>query len=303
MTGLRPMGYKVLGGISRAATGLGIAAGGLRVLAYHDVPSDAALHAQLEWLQRHFDILTLDTALELHGESRELLRSALVTFDDADPSVVEQGLPVLDALGIEAVLFVCPGVVDTTDPYWWHVVQIAVDHGIELDGRPVGPSDVHRLKMVPDRERRAEVKRLTELIEETTSSPLRERQVTTEELRSWASAGHAIGNHTWDHPMLDMSDPVEQARQIEEAHSWLEDRGLMSIPVFAYPNGNGSADSRSVLDTLGYAGAMLFDHRIDQGGDRLGISRLRVNGGDDPDVFVSKASGLHPLIHRIAGRA
>jgi peptidoglycan/xylan/chitin deacetylase (PgdA/CDA1 family) len=302
MSGIRTVGYGILGGVSRAATGLGIAAGGLRVLAYHDVPSDTALHAQLQWLQRHFDILTLDAALEARGNERGGDRSALVTFDDADPSVVERGLPVLDALGIEAVLFVCPGVVDTTVPYWWQVVQLAVRHGIDIGGRRVGPSDVLRLKAIPDNERREEVSRLTELIEVTTSSPVTGRQVTTEELRSWTSAGHAIGNHTWDHPILDTADPAEQARQIERAHSWLEDRGLMSTPVFAYPNGNGSTESRSILDRLGYAGAMLFDHRIDRGGDRLGISRLRVNGEDDPDVFVSKLSGLHPLIHRIAGR-
>lgn len=299
---LRSLGYRALGGVSRAGIRVGLHPRGLRVLAYHYVSSSSALREQLLWLQRHFHIVTLDQALEYQRTGPVGPGAALVTFDDGDPTVVDRAQPVLDSMGIKAVMFVCPRLVDTREPYWWQVVQAAAQQRVELSGQVVTSSDVGLLKSMPDGARREFVRRLRAVVEAAFPSALDCRQVSIDELVSWREAGHSIGNHTWDHPLLDQCDAADQTGQIEEAHSWLIDRGLMAEPVFAYPNGNRTVHADSVLRDLGYSAAMLFDHRVESGDDPLTISRLRVNVDDDMDVFVSKVSGLHPSLHALAGR-
>lgn len=300
---LRTGGYRALAALSRLVVSGGLAPRGLRVLAYHEVPDADSLHDQISWVSRHFRVVTLDEALDGLRTGGGLADTVLVTFDDGDPSVVVEGGPVLDALDVKAVMFICPGLVDTGEPFWWQVVHAAIEAGVELDGRIVTRHEVARLKAVPDDERRETVARLHSLLEgrRFLSDPV-SAQVTSADLRSWVDAGHGIGNHTWDHPMLDTCDPETQERQILAAHEWLETQGLMDTPVFAYPNGNRTAHADGLLRRLGYRGAMLFDHRIQRARDSWHISRLRVNVGDTRDEFITRVSGVHPILHSLARR-
>lgn len=300
---LRSGGYRALAVLSRLAVVGGLAPRGLRVLAYHDVPDGDSLHDQISWVRTHFRVVTLDEALDGLWQGGDLTDAVLVTFDDGDPSVLVEGRPVLEALDVRAVMFICPGMVDTGEPFWWQVVHAAADARVELDGRVVDHSEVARLKLLPDDERRKTVSRLRSLMEDplATSAPVG-AQITSGDLRSWVAAGHAVGNHTWDHPMLDTCDPSTQERQILTAHEWLETQGLMDTPVFAYPNGNRTEYADDLLRQLGYRGAMLFDHRIERARDSWHISRLRVNVGDTSDEFISRVSGVHPFLHSLTGR-
>lgn len=300
---LRSGGYRALAALSRLAVAGELAPRGLRVLAYHDVPDGESLHDQISWVSRHFRVVTLDEALDGLRTGGDLADAVLITFDDGDPSVVVEGGPVLDSLDVKAVMFICPGMVDTREPFWWQVVHAAIDAGVELDGRIVTHHEVARLKEVSDDERRETVAKLRSLLEYQRSTPHPiSAQVTSTDLRSWVAAGHDIGNHTWDHPMLDTCDPETQERQILAAHEWLQTRGLMDTPVFAYPNGNSTEHADSLLRQLGYGGAMMFDHRIQRARDSWHISRLRVNVGDTRDEFMARVSGVHPILHSLAGR-
>ena len=299
LSAVRSLGYRGLAGVARLATAARLIERGLRVLGYHDVPDEAMLRDQLDWLTSRFDVVGLGEGLARLRSGRDLERAALITFDDADPSVVSRGLPVLDEFEIEAVMFVCPGVVDTYEPYWWQLVSAAATARVVIDGLTVTQSDVTRLKTVDDRERREFLTRLRDVMD----IPRPEvRQMSGDYLRLWVDAGHSIGNHTWDHPILHACGVQEQEKQIREAHTWLTERGLMDLAVFAYPNGNQTDHSESVLRDLGYQAAMLFDHRLATNGNEMAISRLRVNADDAMEVFIAKVSGFHPALHRLAGR-
>lgn len=274
----------------------------LRILAYHDVPDAARLALQLQYLSEHFTPVDLSQALEVLSGSRSVDRPVWLTFDDGDPSVVENGTEVLSELGMRATLFVCPGHVDTEEPYWWHITERALDLGIEIDTGTVSDEALARLKGVPDEQRRREVHRLAALIAERKGSPHRLGQLTTEQIRRWLDEGNSLGNHTWDHPILSRCTPKQQRRQIEAAHHWLRDNSFMERKVFAYPNGNITAFAESVLSEFGYEAALLFDHRIAGSSHPLRTSRIRVNANDDMDTWVARVSGVHPFIHHALGR-
>jgi len=297
MSAARTISYKVLAALGRASMASGLSSRALRVLGYHDAPDPAALRRQLHFIRRHFSVTDVAGALD-NAESRPLL----VTFDDGDPTVVDLGLAVLEEAGVKAVMFVCPGVIGTSEPFWWEIVQRGIDLGVDVGGAPLTPAALTTMKRLRDPERRATTTRIRSRVEEIEERPLQARQLTLEQLQTWVAAGHAIGNHTWDHPTLDTCEPGEQERQIVTAHEWLAAHDLMAELVFAYPNGNETAEARAVLERLGYRAAFLFDHRTGRR-DHLAVSRLRVNVDCDMDGFVARVSGLHPMLHSLAGRS
>jgi peptidoglycan/xylan/chitin deacetylase (PgdA/CDA1 family) len=228
--------------------------------------------------------------------SLDIPRAVWVTFDDGDPSVVDLALPLLEGLGIFASMYVCPGVIASDQPFWWQVVEEATKYGLEFP-------TVSSLKTLTDERRREHLKLLQEGMPPDTRSRNR-RQLDESSLRRWLDAGNSIGNHTWDHPLLDMASEDEQIRQIRLAHDWLTD--LLGSPPesFAYPNGNVTFRSRLELMSLGYRVGLLFDHRIASvpASDPLTVSRLRVNAWQDMARYRSIVSGIHPWAHHLLAR-
>lgn len=266
---------------------------GLRVLAYHAVHDEDHFRQQMDWVRRRFQPVGASQAIEVLRGTREMPRPIWVTFDDGDPSVVETALPILDEYGIRATLFVCPGLVDTTKPYWWEVVEAAAGFGVEIDGRLVTNPDVTRLKTQPDPVRRDWVARVQGETESQMGTALRRRQITLKQLQRWVRAGHTVGNHSWDHPVLDQTEAESQGDQIIRAHEWLKGRGLMSTRLFAYPNGNYTQLAMDLLTDLEYEFALLFDHRIAGADANFNVSRLIVNADDALPEYRARVTGAH----------
>jgi peptidoglycan/xylan/chitin deacetylase (PgdA/CDA1 family) len=261
----------------------------LRVLAYHEIKDVDGFTAQMEHIAGRYRPVSVAEVLRWLNGGPLPPAAVWVTFDDADPTVVEHGLPVLDAYGVPATLFVCPGVVDTDRPYWWQIVELTA------------PGEVGPLKLVDDARRLARVAELTEVYAQRHGARPTRAQLTSTQLTRWLESGRDVGNHTWDHPLLDRCDEREQERQIVMAHEWIVDRVAPEHLVFAYPNGNGAPCADAVLDRLGYRVSALFDHRLAAMIASGRLSRLRTNADADLARFRSIVSGVHPTIHRLRG--
>jgi peptidoglycan/xylan/chitin deacetylase (PgdA/CDA1 family) len=252
----------------------------LRILGYHGIERPDVFAAQLRWLTRHLVPVALDDVVAAIAGARRLPPGATwVTFDDGDPTVVDVALPLLREHGVRATMFVCPGVIDTDRPHWWHAVD---------------EDEIAPLKLVPDAERRA-------IVDARLAAGVRRRQLTIDEVRAFADHGD-IGNHTWDHPMLDQCDDDEQRRQVRDAHEWLSE--VLGRPpiAFAYPNGNPAPGARAELAALGYRVAVLHDHRLTGLDDPLALSRLRAGDHHSPARFEAIVSGAHPAVHAARAR-
>lgn len=294
MSPLRPVLYATLRGLSgpwRAISRLG--APRLRILAYHDVPDPDLFDAHMSHLATHYQIVKGPHFPRKSYEKPQVW----ITFDDGDPTIVENALSVLVRNGFSATAFICPSVVGTDEPLWWHVVQDAVEAELIIEGKRVLPGEVNRLKLVPDAQRRERVAEIRESLSGLGGGLVRS-QLTEEELCSWVEAGLSLGNHTWDHPILDQCPPDEQRRQIDLAHDWFLENEYGAPQWFAYPNGNWSPVAEQHLYELGYESALLFDHRIAEERDGMRLSRIRVNGTDSLNEFIPKVAGIHPAVTR-----
>lgn len=285
--------------VSRAATS--VTRGRLRVLAHHGVPDPGAFERQLAEIAAQYRPVTGRDVVAAYRQGRPLPpRAVWVTFDDGHPEVVTDAMERLERWGIRATMFVCPAVIDTNEPFWWEVVRAAERLGVPPPPGAAG----HRgpleaaLKACPDARRRQVVAELGSAIESRDPEALYRPQLSSQQLRQWLEHGHEVGNHTWDHPLLDTCTPEQQRGQIRRAHQWLE-RATGSPPtLFAYPNGNWSAASEQELNALDYQLGVGFDHRLARAPQehRLRVSRLRVDTDAPVDRFRAIISGVHPRL-------
>ncbi|MGW4378401.1 polysaccharide deacetylase family protein [Kitasatospora sp. NPDC004531] len=275
----------------------------LAVLAYHGVDDPAAFRAQMERLARTAHPVGPEQVARAAEHRRPLPpRSVLVTFDDGDPTVLTRALPVLARLRIPAAAYVITDLVDSDHPYWWteatHLIQRG-GHTETLHGLGSAAA-VHRLKTLPDAQR---LHALAELRATARRQAPRQRQLSSAELLALADGGVTVGNHTAAHPCLDRCTDDRIHSQLADAHRRLT--GWLGQPptTFAYPNGNHDPRAETVLRTLGYRTAFLFDHRHTAlaPAHHLRISRLRVNSHTGRNRFDTILSGLHPAIHRLRG--
>ncbi|MEX2375753.1 MAG: polysaccharide deacetylase family protein [Dehalococcoidia bacterium] len=301
----RGIAFKLLGSRSVTAMAVQFTKHRLRILAYHGIADEAAFGVQLEEIVHRFTPVSgSQVAAALAGHSRLPSRAIWLTFDDGFPEVETLGRPLLEAYGITATLFVCPGVVDTDEPYWWEIVREAARIGIaDRRGLPVVASLEFELKTVSDAQRREVVAALAAGIEARCKHPYRRTQMASAQLRNWAAAGQEVGNHTWDHPLLNQCEGQEQRRQIYRAHEWLRDTLGQAPLSCAYPNGNWASFAEDELRGLGYQIALGFDHRLTASESRgLRMSRLRLDTNSSRERFRAVASGLHPALHAARGR-
>ncbi|WP_257032274.1 MULTISPECIES: polysaccharide deacetylase family protein [unclassified Streptomyces] len=270
------------------------------MLAYHGVTDHRSFGAQLDRLQRLATPVSLTAVLQAVTEQRPLPpRSVLVTFDDADRSVLTHALPALDARGIPATAFVISELIGTERPFWWHEADFLARHGGRARSLDCGhPSQLlRRLKAMPDPDRR---RSLHELRVSADRRPPSQEQLTPADLLSLRDGGVAVGNHTQGHPCLGRCDDETVRTEITGAHEALT-RWLGEPPIaFAYPDGGHDARAEAVLQELGYRLGFLSDHRL---GPRLPshplqISRLQVDSTTTTRRFDTILSGLEPAYRR-----
>jgi len=277
----------------------------LAVLAYHGVTDPSSFGAQLDRLRRLATPVSLQAVERAISEGRPLPpRSVLITFDDADRSVLTHALPALAARRIPAAAFVIAELIGTDRPFWWHEAAFLARHGgqarsLPSHGRP--EQLLARLKALPDPDRR---RSLHELRVSAHRRPPCQEQLGPDDLRALRAAQVAIGNHTLGHPCLSRCDDSTVHAEIAGAHLALT-RWLGEAPTaFAYPNGGFDPRADAVLRQLGYRLGFLSDHRL---GPRLPahplrISRLQVDSMTSTRRFDTILSGLEPAVQRWRGR-
>lgn len=120
-------------------------------------------------------------------------------------------------------------------------------------------------------------------------------------LRTAASAGHEIGNHTRTHPRLCDLSPEEQETEIAGAHRDLAEAGL-EPRTLCYPFGAFDADSIRIARDTGYrVGMSLKKGVIDDNPDPLSLPRVVVAFSDTLPMLIYKTR-VKPIVRGLRGR-
>jgi peptidoglycan/xylan/chitin deacetylase (PgdA/CDA1 family) len=123
-------------------------------------------------------------------------------------------------------------------------------------------------------------------------------------VRELASAGHVIGNHSWDHPRLIFVSNAELRRQVEQTQSAIFDACGVSPRLFRPPYGGRRPGTLSAIRKLGLEPIMwnvtCYDWKATSADRVLAHARRQIHGGDvllmhDGDQRAMGADRLHTV--------
>jgi peptidoglycan/xylan/chitin deacetylase (PgdA/CDA1 family) len=232
---------------------------GVVVLGYHGVRSDdlAAgamafenLHVRASTFESHCrvvrdscDPISLDDwRAAIAGRAPLPPRPVLITFDDGYRSVLTIGAPVLQALGLPAVAFVCTEPAERRRLLWFD----------DLAARE-GESAVEPWKARAYPDWLDACAAHTKAVHDDDPRAL----MTPHEVGVLSrQPGIEIGSHTARHPILAHATVEQQRAEIEESRAALERWTARPVRAFAYPNGRPRVDytdeTIGLLDGLGF---------------------------------------------------
>jgi peptidoglycan/xylan/chitin deacetylase (PgdA/CDA1 family) len=206
--------------------------------------------ACLPFFERHYHVVSLADVLEARRGKRRLPeRPLLITFDDGWRDNVEFALPLLRAARMPAAMFVAGDAVDRDTPFWqeqliasWRcgrldaarvreLVRAAGGATIPIDGDPLGPVRIAIAALEAiTREQRERLLAELDLLCEPRS------MISSDELRTLASAGIEIGAHGFSHAPL---THVDAAAELAATRALLQARlhPRTDVPALAFPHG------------------------------------------------------------------
>jgi peptidoglycan/xylan/chitin deacetylase (PgdA/CDA1 family) len=247
---------------------------GTVVLTYHrvsrDVPDPYFLAVHPSRFAEHLSVIgRIAEPIALHGVLAHSRGSRVaITLDDGYADNVSEALPLLEAAGIPATVFVVSTMVGARREFWHHRLQRSIDEApddirhlqLEIGGRTVtvdiGGADgrrramwaLHtRMRPLPPQEIDRVLDDLAETLG-TNEDGAERRAVNRDELRQLAASPIAtVGAHTRRHAWLSSLDRAEQEREIVGCRGELEELVGAPVDLFAYPYGLArSYDHRTV---------------------------------------------------------
>lgn len=236
----------------------------------------ATLEQHLDWLAKHFRIVSLDELGDAPpSPARSARRLAAVTFDDGYRDVYDHAFPLLKRKGIPAAIFVVADLIDTNQvPAHERLYRLLANQKRPSQGRLAGslraagvtrngeghlpaahhPFNVTRFLLA--RLSQAEIHRVMAQLE----TDVRGETGPTADLRpmTWGMlvevrrAGMTIGSHTKTHAFLTNETQDQVALEVSGSRLELGRRLETDIRHFAYPGGCFNADVVQAVAGAGY---------------------------------------------------
>lgn len=301
----------------------------LTVLAYHRVSelgdafavyrrtvsaSPRGFSEQLAFLARHCNVVSLAQVIAAVDERAVLPpRSVLITFDDGYRDNVRTALPLLEAHGMGAAVFLATDYVGTSRPFFWDLAA-NLFHRTRLvsatlpllgprrwapgaGGSAVAEEFVERVKHLSDDARDRALTELAEVLRCTLSAAdFDGLYLTWDDVRESAKRGLEFGSHTCSHTILP-GFPVERVKEELVASKARIERELQrEVSALAYPNGTCNRDVQTLVKEAGYKLAFTVRRGPLRSGAllrrRWAASRVPVYARDTLPVFAAKLVGL-----------
>lgn len=210
---------------------------------------------QMQLLARHFNVLSLEEALQRMQTDSLPPRAVCITFDDGYADNYTNALPILQKFNLTATFFIASGFLD--GGRMWNDTVIESIRNLKipiLDLNEIGFGEfeisnqnqkcqaahdiIQKIKHLPFDER----SRYVEYIATQSQNLPNDLMMTSQQLRSLHQSGMEIGGHTVNHPILAKLDEQAVAVEIIENKMKLENLLNNKIRYFAYPNGKLEKD-------------------------------------------------------------
>ncbi len=261
------------------------------------VLSDVTFVRLLEYLQRRFHVVSLETFLTGQTEEADKSRPwCLLTFDDGWRDTYTTAYPWLKKCGMPATVFLATGSIGGRGGFWveqlrksWRIPssraqmksvlsQVAAQNRCQVaDLEDI----VEWLKHMPAEKRHSLLVRLLPSDENNGYSDEVDSMLTWNQVIEMSRNGVEIGAHTVNHPLLSYESDTTVERELCISKQTLEEKVGKKARVFAYPNGDWDERVRRWVEQTGYEFAFTTRpgwHHFGQ--DRYAIRRILLHEGN-----------------------
>lgn len=270
-----------------------------RVILYHRVMKDdcdplhrrllgaitqTAFRRQLEYLDRHYRVVTLRELLDHIDHPYKL---AAITFDDGYADNLHNATPILEAMRMPATIFAIAGFIGSNRRAWWNqLARMMIKNGPNT----LRFENDEGVREFPfrgryDRQLTSASKWLGSLPETRRNALFadefrcdEDRFLDPDEMKDLERRGVKIEAHTVNHPRLSSLDASEVAKELTESKSMLEQWLDSPVSYMAYPfgrSGDFGREMREAVRRAGYEAAFVAeDGLIHPGIDRYAIQRI-----------------------------
>ncbi|HET7208494.1 MAG TPA: GNAT family N-acetyltransferase [Terriglobales bacterium] len=271
------------------------------------IPS-AAFAAQMEYVARHFPLLTLDQVAK--GEFPQGHSYCVaVTFDDGYRDNFVTALPILKKFRVPATVFLATGSIESGQLPWYDQVRLAFKltarrHlSLKDMGGPEGNlealSDRLRLldrtlgwlRRIAHLERSLAISALFQLLGVPNQLNLPNQMLRWDEIRQMSKHHVSFGAHTVSHPPLSRVSAAEMKMEIAGSKDAIEDRLQVPVLHFAYPFGQPfdfNAEVKQSVQDAGFKTAVTTVWGLNQPGDDPFELRRFSPWETDPALFRMK---------------
>lgn len=290
------------------------------------VVSDTTFARQMAFLRSRFTVLSaheflshLDTGAPFPDSS------CLITFDDGWYDNLTHALPVLQAHGLPALVFLPVNFIGTRRLFWrerlTQALRAAVDRARQEPDRVAGlrallaphglaslleaaappplttfidavQSLAHR-RMADDGALAQAIERVAGVEVEALPSP--DAFLDWNDVRTMARAGIAFGGHGAEHRLLGALPPHEADEEIRQSRERVSREVGVPALALSYPNGSVTSDVRRLTEAAGYRMAFTIEPgSVAAGDDRFLLKRVNVHedGTASMPRFLGRMVGL-----------
>jgi len=232
--------------------------------------SDTLFAEALDFLRRHYSVVSLYQVLDALEGAGLPRRPLLVTIDDGWADTAEYALPALRHLGLPAAVFVAAGAIGRREAFWeerlyaaWRRGDAAIptlQGGWQGGGAAGAPSAlldnsepslralVMALGRAPEEARDAALASLSEPKGEPA------HMLSPDQLRLLARSGIAVGVHGYSHVPLTEADPaLELARARAALQRHLPESDHRALGTLSFPHGRYDATTVAVALACGFS--------------------------------------------------
>jgi len=267
--------------------------------------------AQMAYVSSAYNVLPLRDIVD-RLEHRAALpdHAAAVTFDDAFQSFEATALPVLERHGLPATVFVVTSLADSGEPPWperlYHAIVHTGETSLSLDGRTwdlstneargvAYPEIVAALRGMEAEKKTAVLATLVSGLgvdrDRSGGAPAGATMRWEDIERLAGKEAIHFGAHTHTHEDLPVCSPERQRVEIETSRERLREH-VGYADLFAYPNGEYTAFTKSLVREAGFRAAVTTKHALNgRGADLYELSRVGIGPGLSPDQFEGKVLG------------
>jgi peptidoglycan/xylan/chitin deacetylase (PgdA/CDA1 family) len=110
----------------------------------------------------------------------------------------------------------------------------------------------------------------------------------TSMVKSLLASGWELGSHTITHPNLTTLDAAQLEEEVAGSRKQISKKFGVPIDFFCYPAGKYDDTVVAAVEDAGYKGATTVDPGLASPDKPFELARIRIDGGDGVDGFVSK---------------